>query len=195
MPETQLPNQKKNLRDEARRKRFQLTPEDIREKSARICIRALSLIAGSNTVMVYCAKSPEVETTALISLLMEEKKRIVVPIIEKETTTLRLSYVTDPCHLVESTFRVPEPVGNEQPAQAGDVDVVIVPMLAFDRAGNRLGYGAGYYDRFLSAHPGIRKIGLAFSCQETPSVPADENDIRMDFIVTEDGVLHCGSRK
>jgi len=141
--------------------------------------------------MVYCSKAPEVDTSTIIPALLSQGKRVVVPIIEKETTSLRLSYVNDPCHLVESTFRVPEPIGNEEPVQAMDVDVVLVPMLAFDRAGNRLGYGAGYYDRFLSANPGIRKIGLAFSCQEISSVPAEANDIRMDCIVTENGAFLC----
>jgi 5-formyltetrahydrofolate cyclo-ligase len=62
-------------------------------------------------------------------------------------------------------------------------------MIAFDRRGYRLGYGAGYYDRFLSAHSWMRKIGVAFSCQEVDAVPADENDVPMDLIVTEQGVV------
>jgi 5-formyltetrahydrofolate cyclo-ligase len=64
-------------------------------------------------------------------------------------------------------------------------------VLAFDRRGHRLGYGAGYYDRFLAKHPRITRIGLAFSCQQISSVPSDENDIRMDFIITENEILDC----
>jgi 5-formyltetrahydrofolate cyclo-ligase len=64
-------------------------------------------------------------------------------------------------------------------------------MLAFDRSGHRLGYGAGYYDRFLESNPHLLKIGLAFSCQEAQSLPSDAHDIRMDIIITEDEVIDC----
>jgi 5-formyltetrahydrofolate cyclo-ligase len=62
-------------------------------------------------------------------------------------------------------------------------------MLGFDRTGGRIGYGAGYYDRFLSKNPGLRKIGIAFACQEIEKLPVDETDMPMDFIITEDGIV------
>jgi 5-formyltetrahydrofolate cyclo-ligase len=65
-------------------------------------------------------------------------------------------------------------------------------MLGFDRAGGRIGYGAGYYDRFLSKNPNLQKIGIAFACQEFDGLPVDENDIRMDYIITEDGIVYQG---
>jgi 5-formyltetrahydrofolate cyclo-ligase len=84
-----------------------------------------------------------------------------------------------------------EPIGNEIPARPEEVKIVIVPILAFDRRGHRLGYGAGYYDRFLSAHPHLIKIGLAFSCQEVAEVPAEQNDVRMDVVITERDRIMC----
>jgi 5-formyltetrahydrofolate cyclo-ligase len=63
-------------------------------------------------------------------------------------------------------------------------------MLGFDRDGGRLGYGAGYYDRFLAKNQTIRKIGIAFGCQEAENLPVDENDIHMNCIVTEDGIVY-----
>jgi 5-formyltetrahydrofolate cyclo-ligase len=66
-------------------------------------------------------------------------------------------------------------------------------MLGFDQRGHRLGYGAGYYDRFLSANPHLLKIGLAFSCLEAAEIPVDENDVSMDLIITEQGIIRCGS--
>ena len=71
-------------------------------------------------------------------------------------------------------------------------DYLLVPLLAFDRAGHRLGYGAGYYDRTLAALPGRRKIGCAFAAQEVPEVPAGPHDVAMDAIATEAGVIFCG---
>lgn len=191
MPELPTPHRKKILREEAKRKRSELTLRDIKEKSRKICELTLSSLNGCKTIMVYASKEPEVDTGPLISELLSRGIRVVVPIIERKTTSLRLSYLEDPCHLVESTFSVPEPIGNELPADAGDVETIVIPMLAFDTRGNRLGYGAGYYDRFLSSHSGIRRIGLAFSCQEADSLPADENDIRMDMVITEKGCIRC----
>lgn len=182
---------KQALRDAAKQKRRAIPEDEIAKKSARICAYLLELIDGCDPVMAYVSKPPEVDTHPFIRDLLREGRRVVVPIIEKETRTLRLSYLRDTTLLVQSTFHVPEPIGNEIPAQSSDIQTVIIPLLAFDRRGNRLGYGAGYYDRFLAQNPGVKKIGVAFSCQETDFVPGDENDVRIDIVVTEDEVIHC----
>ncbi|HOI59513.1 MULTISPECIES: 5-formyltetrahydrofolate cyclo-ligase [unclassified Methanoculleus] len=175
------------LREQAKEARLLLSPSQITEYSRSITERLLDLLNGCTTVMVYVAKAPEVETSGLIADLNRRGVRVVVPIIERETCSLRLSYLPDPAALSPSTFNVPEPIGHELPARPEEIEVVIIPMLAFDAEGNRLGYGAGYYDRFLSRYPHPQKIGIAFSCQQTPSVPVDENDVKMDWIVTEKG--------
>jgi 5-formyltetrahydrofolate cyclo-ligase len=182
---------KRALRDDAKQKRRAIPEDEIAKKSARICAYLLEVIDGCDPVMAYVSKPPEVDTHPFIRDLLREGRQVVVPIIEKETRTLRLSYLRDTTLLVKSTFHVPEPIGNEIPAQPSDIRTVIIPLLAFDRRGNRLGYGAGYYDRFLAQNPGVKKIGVAFSCQETDSVPGDENDVRIDIVVTEDEVIHC----
>ncbi|WAC04203.1 MAG: 5-formyltetrahydrofolate cyclo-ligase [Methanoregula sp.] len=182
---------KQTLRSAAKQKRSAIPKDEIAEKSVRICDYLFGLVDGCDPVMVYVSKLPEVDTHPLIAGLLRKGRRVIVPIIETDTRTLRLSYLMDPSLLVKSTFHVPEPIGNEIPAKASDIRTIIIPMLAFDRRGNRLGYGAGYYDRFLKQNPGAKKIGVAFSCQETESVPGDENDIRVDMVVTEDGIIHC----
>ena len=85
---------------------------------------------------------------------------------------------------------VPGRFGTAHPVSAAVTpDVLLVPLLAFDERGNRLGYGGGYYDRTLAALPGTLTIGCAFAAQHVASVPAGLNDIPMTFIATEDGVL------
>ena len=145
--------------------------------------------------MVYCAKEPEVETFWFIRYLIDAKIPVIVPIIQKEDVSLRLSYVLDTSCLIQSTFRVPEPIGAEIPADPDDVTSAIIPMLGFDRSGGRLGYGAGYYDRFLSQNKHIRTIGIAYSCQEIMQLPVDANDISMNVLVTEDGVTYLNPEK
>jgi len=183
---------KKILRDTARHKRSLLSPSQIREKSRRIATRLVDTIGDLEPVMVYVSKPLEVSTHEILEDLIGRKKKVIVPIIQQETRTLRLSCLTDTSCLVASTFQVMEPIGNEVPAHPRDVRAVIVPMLAFDRTGHRLGYGAGYYDRFLENNPHPLKIGLAFSCQETSALPSD--DIRMDVIITEDEIIDCRDR-
>jgi 5-formyltetrahydrofolate cyclo-ligase len=182
---------KEELRNKARALRSGLSADMAGSYSRLICDALSQRINGGKTVMVYVSKLPEVDTMPLIRHLLQGGVRVVVPIIERETRTLRLSCLEDLDHLVCSTFSVPEPIGNEIPARGEDLEVIIVPLLAFDRTGHRLGYGAGYYDRFLSMYPEAIKIGAAFSCQEIGSVPADENDVAMDLIVTEREIISC----
>jgi 5-formyltetrahydrofolate cyclo-ligase len=182
------------LRLRAKEARSLLSPAEIATYSASIEEKLLGLLDGFETVMVYAAKAPEAETMGLIAALNRRGVRVVVPIIERETCSLRLSYLPDPGVLVPSTFDVPEPIGHELPARPEEVEVVVIPMLAFDAEGNRLGYGAGYYDRFLCRYPHPKKIGIAFSCQQAGRIPADENDVKMDYIVTEKGIIRHNGR-
>jgi 5-formyltetrahydrofolate cyclo-ligase len=158
------------------------------EKSRIICDILGMTIRPDEQVMVYCTKEPEVETSWLIKDLINRNISVIVPIIQQKDTSLRLSYLSDPSCLSPSTFRVPEPVGYEIPADPADITTAIIPMLGYDLAGGRLGYGAGYYDRFLSMHQHIRTIGIAYACQEVSYLPTDSNDMDMTAIVTEDGI-------
>jgi len=181
---------KNSIRAILRQKKEAMLPEERLEKSQRICRHLMAIIRDKETVMVYTSKEKEVNTVPLINALFRQKNPVVVPIIVKEDVSLRLSYLRDFSALVPSTFGVPEPIGSEIPAAAQDIGTIVLPMLGFDRIGGRIGYGAGYYDRFLSKNPDLRKIGIAFACQEVENLPVDENDIRMDSIITEDGIVY-----
>jgi 5-formyltetrahydrofolate cyclo-ligase len=85
-------------------------------------------------------------------------------------------------------------MGTSEPAEGAleNPDWLLVPLLAFDRAGRRLGYGGGYYDRTLAALPGAKAIGIAHAGQEMAEVPAGPQDMRLPLIATEDSVIICG---
>jgi 5-formyltetrahydrofolate cyclo-ligase len=183
-------DRKNRVRQAMRVRREAMTPAERLEKSRRICGIVRGLIRDGETVMVYSSKELEVNTRPLIGDLLAAGNPVIVPIIVKADVSLRLSYLKDPSVLVLSTFGVPEPIGSEIPAKAEEVDTIILPMLGYDRAGGRLGYGAGYYDRFLARNPRVRRIGIAFSCQEAEEIPCDENDILMNLIVTEEGIAY-----
>jgi 5-formyltetrahydrofolate cyclo-ligase len=185
-----MSEQKDRVRKILRQKKDAMIPKERLEKSNRICRHLMEIIRDGEAVMVFTSKEKEVNTKPLILSLFGKGNPVVVPIIVKEDISLRLSYLRDFSALVPSTFGVPEPIGSEIPAAAEDIGTIILPMLGFDRTGGRIGYGAGYYDRFLSKNPGLRKIGVAFACQEVECLPVDENDIRMDIIITEDGIMY-----
>lgn len=186
---------KEALRNSLRDLRWSI-PQDYRyKKSIDICELVKNIISSDEEVLIYCAKEPEVDTLCLINHLITEDIPVIVPIIQQDDTSLRLSYLQDPACLTTSTFRVPEPIGSEIPANPEDITTGIIPLLGFDRSGGRLGYGAGYYDRFLSDNPHIRTIGIAYACQEVNQVPTDANDIYMDLIVTEEGVSNIIQRE
>ncbi len=185
-----MSEEKDRVRRILRGKKEAMLPEDRLEKSHRICRHLMKIIRDGETVMVFTSKEKEVNTQPLILSLFSRGNPVVVPIIVKEDFSLRLSYLRDLSLLVPSTFGVPEPIGSEIPAEAEQIGTIILPMLGFDRAGGRIGYGAGYYDRFLEKNPGMRKIGIAFGCQEVGRLPVDEKDIRMDIIITEDGIVY-----
>jgi len=175
------------IRNRMKGTREKLDPEQRLALSNTICSEILRIIPLKAITMVYAAKGNEVETGDLIKTLIKRGSKVVVPIIEKETCSLRLSYLIDPCDLVISTFSVPEPIGKEITANPEDLNFVIIPVLAFDREGNRLGYGAGYYDRFLGSCKETVKIGAAYSFQGVNLLPSDNFDIKIDMVVTEEG--------
>ncbi|HDR73927.1 MAG TPA: 5-formyltetrahydrofolate cyclo-ligase [Methanoculleus sp.] len=183
---------KHHLRERLKHARASLTTEERAEKSRAIAGILLGLLEGVDTVMVYVAKEPEVETLGLIEALLERGTAVVVPIIQRETRTLRLSYLEDTGVLLPSTFHVPEPVGHEIPADGGSIGAAVIPLIGFDDRCHRLGYGAGYYDRFLGTHPGVLRIGVGFACQRADRIPAEAHDIALHCIVTEDGVTRAG---
>lgn len=192
---------KNSIRQILRQRKEAMIPENRLEKSKRVCYHIMTLIQDGETVMVYTSKEKEVNTTPLITTLFENGNPVIVPIIVKDDISLRLSYLRDFSVLVPSTFGVPEPIGNEILATGENVDTIILPMLGFDRTGRRMGYGAGYYDRFLAKNQKVRKIGIAFACQEYDNLPVDRNDIPMDYIITEEGIVYskgsdsCGDQR
>lgn len=130
----------------------------------------------------------EVDIRPLMARLRERGARLCVPVIlDRSTIVFR--------ELVAGAALVPSGFGTSGPgpdAAVLDPEVMLVPLSAFDGAGHRIGYGAGHYDRAIDRlhQKGLnpRLIGIAFDCQEVPSVPAEPHDVRLDAILTESGL-------
>lgn len=140
-------------------------------------------------VFIYCSYQSEVETWELIRRCLAAGKTVSVPLTEPKESRMSAVVVTDPARDLIPGYRgilEPNPVASVRLQSPSQIEAAIIPGAVFDRAGNRLGYGGGYYDRFLStAAVQAMRIGLAFSIQVADSLPALPHDAAMDWLITE----------
>ena len=150
-------------------------------------------IRRASTLMVFLSFGSEVHTDDLISWGWDAGKRIVVPLCCPETRELMPCRIDGLDELETGHYGIREPKASHlQPVLQREIDAVLVPAVAFDRRGCRVGYGGGYYDRFLPGCPQAAKIGAAFARQIIAAIPADPYDVTVDRIVTEKGVISLG---
>lgn len=183
---------KKQIRDEAIRRRDRLTEKERTAKSSAIFHRLVQLPAliSAKVIMVYAAMRSEVDTSALIQWAWDHSKTVGFPVAVPSMRELVVVPVTAFEQLRPGTFGVLEPDPAAGVLRPQEIDVVIVPGVAFDPRGYRIGYGAGYYDRFLPKVKGLA-VGIAFSEQIYPMIPAAVHDVPVDLIVTDQQVLYC----
>lgn len=126
----------------------------------------------------------EIDIRPLLTALFKRRHPILLPETPPRGQPLIFRAWTPQSKMIRERFGTFRPDGPEAVP-----DIMFVPLLAFDRAGNRLGYGGGYYDRTIAALPGRPVIGCAFSAQELDAVPVDDYDAKLTAIVTERGIL------
>ena len=186
--------QKAELRKLMLQQRRALPAGEVQRRSERIAEQFFAnfVLQPGQTVHVFLpiVKNNEVNTWPIIERLRLEHPavRVVVPVTDVEQNILTHHHLTDEAVLVENPWGIPEPQ-NARLVLAPEVDMVLIPLLAFDEAGHRVGYGKGFYDRFLAdCRPEVLKIGLSLE----PPVPiiADPNpfDVPLDVVVMPGGV-------
>ena len=136
----------------------------------------------AHTLLLYSALPDEVPTQTLIDELVAQGKTVLLPRVVSDTD-MELRRYSGPADLQQGAFGIMEPTG-ELFTDYAAIDVAIIPGMAFDDDGHRLGRGKGYYDRFLAKLPPTTyKIGLCFSWQRVDHVPTDDHDIPMDEVI------------
>lgn len=169
------------LRKQAMQCRDNLSLVEKQEKEIRIVDTLLPLLEDKKMIGIYLPKGNEVDISALLFL----NKCIGVPKVRnKEAMDFFLIQGYE--DVEESIFGLLEPTTNIL-INVEDLDCILVPLIAFDENKHRIGYGKGYYDRYLKGCSAIT-IGVAFTCQKVESIPCDEHDIDLDMIVTEQGI-------
>lgn len=179
---------KKSLRSRCRGIRNAMTPDEKAEKDKKIFERIISSEAygAADIILTYVSTSIEVDTSALIGHALGEGKRVAVPRCIDGTRDMDFYFISDTGCLENGAFGVREPIPEKcVKAYAYETALCIIPALAFDMQGYRLGYGKGYYDRFLSAHPKLVKMGLCYCSCTFNELIRGRYDIRSDMLVTE----------
>jgi len=187
----ELISQKKEIRNKILKMRNSLTPEEIDAKSRIIQDKLWHLIEEKyKTIMFYIAFGSEVRTQDCIHKCIDRGKKAIVPVCSMDKRRLIIpSLLLDPdSELRESKFGVPEPKPEFlRPFPPEEIELVVVPGIAFDKDGYRIGYGAGYYDRFLKLCPKACLLGLAYELQIVKSAFPEHWDIPVKMIMTESG--------
>ncbi|MBR5377170.1 MAG: 5-formyltetrahydrofolate cyclo-ligase [Lachnospiraceae bacterium] len=180
---------KNGIRFEIIQKRDAIGPEEARRASDLIAdrIRSLPEYKDAKDVFLYSSFRSEVYTRDLIADTIKDKGRVYLPKVISRTKMIFVKI--DSTDEIKKGFR-----GIFEPVSSTETDVIpsliVVPMVAFDKNGTRLGYGGGYYDRTLPLYKGKCLLaGAAFSAQFHEDIPCDETDIRMDAIITENEVI------
>jgi len=147
---------------------------------------------NSNTIMCFISFGNEVHTHEFIKNSIIQGKKLVVPITKPKTKELMPSYIKDFNELELGHYNILTPRKEFiRPIKAEKIDLIIVPGVVFDRQGYRIGYGGGYYDRFLSTLLEVDKISIAFDLQVVDKVPREDFDIAVDYIFTEKEIVQC----
>ena len=173
---------KRELRQKIRERKRAMTPEEIEIASGKLAQLFLEteLYRNAETVYGYLPYNQEVRTGPILEQALADGKRVAVPKVYGDE--MRFIYMTDLTKVAKSAFGIPEPVA-DGPVADDPTALVLMPGLAFDREGHRIGYGGGFYDKFLAQEPNHPTIALCYDFQVVENLPTEEFDIPVDCVL------------
>jgi 5-formyltetrahydrofolate cyclo-ligase len=187
---------KTRIRQQLLGKRDSLSPGTRESKDLLVKNHLLSLpeFRQATVIFLFASFRSEVSTFPVVEEALRLGKKVILPSVDRARKELRLYEIRALSELAPGYMGIPEPkVPEERERDINDVNLVIMPGAAFDAAGNRLGYGGGYYDKLLShLRRKVPLVALAYEEQIVDSVPADTHDIKVQMIVTDKRVIHSG---
>lgn len=187
------------LRAELRHARRSIPPAERARCARRVALIAerSGLLPPAQRIGLYLALPEELETTALLARARRRGCRIYLPRIDAAPESRSMQFVSAAGRARRNRFGIREPSGAALPS-ARMLDVLFVPLVGFDRSGNRLGMGGGYYDRalaFTRSHALAQRpllVGLAYARQELDHLQCTAHDVPLDIVITERGLIRCG---
>lgn len=174
---------KNNIRREIKSMREQMSLCELDDRSEIIATRFLGseICKKAKVIMSYISIKNEVDTSLINKELIRMGKKVVLPVIDESDEVKAVVWEGS---LVTGRYNIPEPTDKTKTISQDNIDIVIVPGVAFDRRGGRIGFGKGYYDKFLSSYKGI-KAALAFDFQIVEDTQAEEHDVNVDVIFSD----------
>ncbi|RNB91507.1 5-formyltetrahydrofolate cyclo-ligase [Brevibacillus fluminis] len=183
---------KQALRKQVLAQRQTLSEQERCERSAKAVqfLMQFEDLAACKTVMVFYPFRDEIDTRPFLAHAQKRGQEVWLPYTDMENKRIIPYVYTGEDCLKLGTYGIYEPdIARCEPADVAKLDAVVLPGVAFDRSGGRMGYGAGYYDRFLAGLPGVPLlIGLSFDVQVVDEVPTEPHDFRVPYIATESGI-------
>lgn len=150
----------------------------------------------SINIFTFINYGSEVQTKSFISKAIEDGKKVFVPKTVKGTRDMKAVEISSLENLRPDNWGILEPKTFDGEVDKQLLDLIIVPGVAFDRNGNRIGYGGGYYDRYFSnLNSAIKKVALAYDMQVVKYLVSEEHDMKVDFIITEKEIIECCCKK
>lgn len=185
-----MTSDKQTLRKEYKQRRTQLDKATKRKLDLEIQSKLLMLseYRSSDKVFLYCSTDDEIDTLGILNAAFANKKRVALP-VTNEDNSLSFYYINSLKELKTGRFNILEPTDLSKKADDFDNSICVVPSLCCDLSGNRIGYGKGCYDRFLSTYTGV-KISLCYSDFIVLKIDAEDTDELMDVIVSDNFVKY-----
>jgi 5-formyltetrahydrofolate cyclo-ligase len=183
---------KQSIRREILSIRNSLSRDEVNKRSKLIFenLKKLPFFASADVIHTYVSsKKNEVDTVEIIKYLLSSGKKVIVPVVDKERKILLHSRLESLSELKPSTFGILEP-GVIREVDIEKIDLVLVPAVAVDKQGNRIGFGGGYYDKFLNQVK-CPKVALVYDFQVVDEITPSPGDVPVDFIVTESEIISC----
>ena len=173
---------KKALRRAIGEKKKAMSPSQIEEKSAALTAKFLetALYKNARTLYGYLPYNQEVRTVPLLQKALDDGKQVAVPKVYGDT--MRFIQLSDLSQVSTGYCGIPEPIA-DGPEAADPTALVLMPGLAFDPQGNRMGYGGGFYDKFLQAEPGHPTVALCYDFQMLEHLETEDHDIPVDLVL------------
>jgi 5-formyltetrahydrofolate cyclo-ligase len=172
-------------------RRARITADRRAEAGAAIAERLLALpeVAEAERILAFVSIGSEVSTADLLAAVLENGRTLLLPFVS-EDGTMRASVVGSLAELEPGFRGIPEPRAR-MPVDPTFASAIVVPGVAFDPRGGRLGFGGGFYDAFLANAPGVPKVGICFEVQLVDEVPMEQHDVSVDIVVTEERVVRA----
>ena len=185
---------KQQVRNTLMQKRKNSSMDEITKKSNQIQHLLMNhpYYIQAKAILFYISYGKEVATHDLIKQALSTDKTVIVPVSDTTNTTISPSVLFNWNQLQPGSYHILEPHGKDiHPIDPSHIDLILLPGIGFDKIGNRMGHGKGYYDRFLPTAPQAKRIGLSFEFQIIDRIPIHPFDKKVDLIITEKQIIDC----